>query len=246
MNKKAANLTVVKDAQPDATTDFTYTTPAAGNLQATTSLDEDARCPASSRNEDVHGRGQSDFGAKSVTEPAPAGWSLTPICLVLGGHRSLAPRSRSTGRPATTSPALREQEGRHGHGHQGRAAERRPPTSPTPPPAAAERTFKLDDDEQTAALAAPRTSSRTPRRSRSRALTSAPSRSPSRRRRLVEHRRLVLGGHQLRLHVDFTVDPGDTITCTYVNKKDATVTVIKDAQPERPRTSPTPHRRRLE
>ena len=29
------------------------------------------------------------------------------------------------------------------------------------------------------------------------------------------------------------VDPGDTITCTYVNKKDAKVTVIKDAQPER-------------
>ena len=27
------------------------------------------------------------------------------------------------------------------------------------------------------------------------------------------------------------VDPGDTITCTYVNKKDATVTVVKDAQP---------------
>ncbi len=28
------------------------------------------------------------------------------------------------------------------------------------------------------------------------------------------------------------VDPGDTITCTYVNKQDATVTVIKDAQPD--------------
>ena len=28
------------------------------------------------------------------------------------------------------------------------------------------------------------------------------------------------------------VDPGDEITCTYVNKKDATVTIVKDAQPD--------------
>ena len=28
-----------------------------------------------------------------------------------------------------------------------------------------------------------------------------------------------------------TVDPGDAITCTYTNKKDATLTIVKDAQP---------------
>ena len=52
-------------------------------------------------------------------------------------------------------------------------------------------------------------------------------------RRLVEHesgraRRAPSDGSPATLKVD----PGDNITCTYMNKKDATVTIVKDAQPD--------------
>ena len=50
--------------------------------------------------------------------------------------------------------------------------------------------------------------------------------------RLVEHELVCSEGTGHGSTATFEVDPGDTITCTYVNKKDATVTVVKDAQPD--------------
>ena len=36
---------------------------------------------------------------------------------------------------------------------------------------------------------------------------------------------------RIGLDGDVAVDPGETITCTFTNKKDAKVTIVKDAVP---------------
>ena len=38
----------------------------------------------------------------------------------------------------------------------------------------------------------------------------------------------------------FTIGPGDAVTCGYENKKNATITITKDAEPAAARTSPSP------
>ena len=43
--------------------------------------------------------------------------------------------------------------------------------------------------------------------------------------------------------ITVTVDPGDTIICTFTNKKDATLTVVKDQTPRRPGLRLQRHRR---
>ena len=75
VNKRAAKLTIVKDAQPDGAKDFDYTTTGAGLSDF--SLDDDADATLS--NTKVFTVEGNQLGEKSVTEQASAGWSLTDV-----------------------------------------------------------------------------------------------------------------------------------------------------------------------
>ena len=75
VNKRAAKLTIVKDAQPDGSRDFDYTTTGAGLSDF--SLDDDAD-PALSNTKVFTVEG-NQLGEKSVTEQAAAGWSLADL-----------------------------------------------------------------------------------------------------------------------------------------------------------------------
>ena len=73
-NTKDATVTVIKDAVPDDAQDFAFTTEGLG---AGFSLDDDGD-PALSDEKVITVSGD-DFGAKSVTESAQAGWDLTDL-----------------------------------------------------------------------------------------------------------------------------------------------------------------------
>ena len=75
VNKQDATVTVIKDAQPDAAQDFDYTTTGSGWSDFSLDDDADATLP-SSRTFTFSG---GDFGSKTVTEPAVAGWSNTNL-----------------------------------------------------------------------------------------------------------------------------------------------------------------------
>ena len=74
-NKKAAKLTIVKDAQPNAAQDFAFT--ATGSGTADFNLDDDADGTLS--NTKVFTFDGNQLGSKSVTESATSGWSLTSV-----------------------------------------------------------------------------------------------------------------------------------------------------------------------
>ena len=75
VNKQDATVTIVKDAVPDDAQDFAYTTTGAG--LSGFSLDDDADATLS--NTEVFTISGADFGSKSITESAQAGWDLTAL-----------------------------------------------------------------------------------------------------------------------------------------------------------------------
>ena len=75
VNKQDATVTVIKDAQPDAAQDFDYTTTGSGWSDFSLDDDADATLP-SSRTFTFAG---GEFGSKTVTESAAAGWANTSL-----------------------------------------------------------------------------------------------------------------------------------------------------------------------
>ncbi len=118
-NKQDATVTIVKDAVPNAAQDFAFTTTGAG--LSGFSLDDDADGTLS--NTKVFTVSGADFGQKTVSESAVAGWSLTDITCSEGSDAGND--GDDPGRSGRHDHVhVHEQAGRDGHRDQGRDPER--------------------------------------------------------------------------------------------------------------------------
>ncbi len=210
-NAKDATVTIVKDAVPEPSQDFPFT----GSF-GPFSLDDDTD-PAllDRRTFTVSG---TAFGAKTVTETALAGWSLTGLVCsegtVTGATASLTvdPGDVITCTFTNTKDATvtivkdAVPNGPQDFGFTGSFGP-----------------FSLDDDTDPTLLDRRTfTVSGTGFGTKTVTETAIAGWTPT---------VLCSEGTVTGVTATLTVDPGDVITCTFTNTQDATVTIIKDAQP---------------
>ena len=223
MNKKDATVTVIKDAQPNAAQDFAFTTTGAG--LSGFSLDDDANATLS--NTKVFTISGADFGAKTITEGDAAGWALTALTcndddFVKTGKTAeldVEPGEQITctfiNQKAATLTIVKD--------------------------AAAERRAGLrvhDDRHGPEQLLARRRRGRDAPQERTFVIVGGEFGSKTVTESAVAGWSLTditcSEGSDTGATATVQVDPGDEITCTFTNKKDATVTVVKNAIPNDP------------
>ena len=220
VNKQDATVTVIKDAQPNAAQDFDYTTTGAGLSDF--SLDDDADATLSDTQ--VFTVSGGDFGSKTITESAVAGWSNTSLVCSEGTvDGSTATLDVDPGDDITCTYVNKQDA------TVTIVKDAQPDSAQDfdyTTTGAGWSDFSLDDDAD-ATLPSERTFTFSGAEFGSKTVTESAVAGWS--NTSLDCSEGTVDGSTATLDVD----PGDDITCTYVNKQDATVTVIKDAQPER-------------
>ncbi len=217
-NKQDATVTVIKDAVPNAAQDFAFTTTGAG--LSSFSLDDDADATLS--NTKVFTVSGADFGQKTVTESAVAGWSLTDITCSEGSDAGITATIQVDPGDTITCTFTNKQDA---------TVTIIKDAVPNDAQDFAFTTtgsqlsgFSLDDDGDG-------TLSNTKVFTVSGAGFGEKTVSESAVAGWSLTDITCSEGSDAGSTATIQVDPGDTITCTFTNKKDATVTVIKDAVP---------------
>ena len=210
MNKKDATVTVTKDAQPNATTDFSYTTTGGGWSDFKLD-DDDNQTAARPRHGRVLNARRSRLGRRLRRQVGhrvgPPGWSNTA-------------GSCSEGTSAGSTVELPVDPGDTITCNYVNKKDATVTVTKDAQPNAAQDFAYTTTGRSLGGFSSTTTAKPIRRLSNSKMFTvsgadfGAKSVTESAAGRLVEHRRLVLGGHSSGSTVDFTVDPGDEITCT--------------------------------
>ncbi len=217
-NKKNASVTITKDAKPDNAQDFSFTT--SGTGLSNFSLDDDSNNTLS--NSQTFTISGNQFGQKTITENGVTGWTNTDVdCSEGTTNGSTATLDVDPG-DAITCTYTNEQDA---------TLTVTKDAVPDDPQDFSFTTFgtglanfALDDDSNNT-LSNTKTFTFTGGEFGPKTV-SEDGESGWTNTALECNKGIVLGST-----VAVTVDPGDAITCTYTNAKDATVTITKDAQP---------------
>ena len=218
VNKKAATVTIVKDAQPNAAQDFDYTTTGAGLSDF--SLDDNA--DPTLQNEQTFVIVGGEFGSKTITESAVAGWSNTSLVCSEGTVDGSTATLQVDPGDEITCTYVNKQDATV------------TVIKDAQPDAAQDfdftttgsqlSDFSLDDDADPT-LPSSRTFTFSAGGFGSKSITESAVAGWSNTSVVCSEG--TVNGSTATLQLN----PGDDVTCTYVNKQDATVTIVKDAVP---------------
>ena len=221
-NKQDATLTIVKDAQPDSAQDFAFTTTGSGTSDF--SLDDDA--DGTLNNTKTFTFDGNQLGAKSVTETDAAGWTLTDLSCTEtnSGTGSTATVDLQAGDDVTCT-------------FTNRKAAKLTVKKVTDPVSAAQdfaftatgsgtSGFSLDTDSD-ATLSDTEVFTFDGNQLGSKSVTETATSGWSLTGVSCTKTN---SGSGATATVD--IQAGDDVTCTFTNKQDATVQVVKDAQPD--------------
>jgi uncharacterized repeat protein (TIGR01451 family) len=217
VNKRDAHVTVVKDARPSSGEQFSFSTTGLG---AGFSLTGDGSA-ASSKTFTVSGDG---FGQKSITEAALQGWSLTDADCT-GAAATLEGTTLSFAvKPGDdiTCTVVNKKDARVTVVKDARPSSGRQFSFST---TGLGDDFSLTGD---GSAASSKTLTVSGDRFGQKSITEAGVDGWSLENATCTGASASLDGSTL----SFAVQPGDDITCTFVNEKDAHVTVLKDARPQ--------------
>ncbi len=226
VNTKDATVQIVKDAQPNDAQDFAFTS---SGLGSGFSLDDDADAALSNtKTITVTGTGLG-FGAKSVTETATAGWSLTGLTCTRNGV--------SAGTINAATATLDVQAGDAWICTYTNKQDANVTVTKDAIPNAAQdfaftstglgAGFSLDDDAD-ATLSSTKAITVTAGGLGYGSKTLTETATPGWSLTSISCQN---GTQPAQSNATIDVQPGDAWVCTFTNKKDATVTVTKDAQP---------------